>query len=236
MSDLASLDFPYVAYQENILILGMQGSGKTHLARELLASEVFYEVPRVIWSPQRPTLNYGAFGRPCADMNEITGRSAQLWTGDFSPATFEKLCGRLMASAFNTLLVIDDVHEQATKHRVKPNFARLLNSGRNRGICCLMITPYPNLVSNTILQAARHRFVFKLDVESQVEWVSRSIAGRDAWLLCPADLRKYEPSQHAEVRVLPPHSFLYRYDGHDRNQIVLGASAPAPASEQGASA
>ena len=233
MRDLGSLDFPYTAYQENILIMGMQGSGKTHLARELLASRVFYEIPRVIWSPQRPSLNYGQFGIPCKDLSEITGDGAQLWLGDYSPATFERICSKLLAEAYNCLLVVDDVHEQATKHRVRPQFSRLLNSGRNRGICTLMITPYPNLVSNTILQAARHRFVFRLDMESQVEWVARSIAGRDAWLLVPRDLRRHEPTQHADLAVLPPHSFIYRFDGYDRNQIILGDGGPdGPAGAQ----
>ena len=134
-----------------------------------------------------------------------------------------------MKECYNCLLVVDDVHEQATKHKVRPNFARLLNSGRNRGLCTLMLTPYPNLVSNTILQAARHRFVFRLDMESQVEWVQRSIAGRDAWLLVPRDLRRHEPTQHAELDVLPPHACLYRYDGHDRNQIVFADEGGAPA-------
>lgn len=224
---LETIDFPYTLYQENILILGMQGSGKTTLARDLLGSEVFYSAPRVIWSPQRPTVNFGGYGEPCADMSEISDKGAYLWVGDFGTPTFERLCRHLMTKCYNMVLIVDDAHEQVSKHRINPEFGRLVNSGRNRGLCSIFISPYPNLLTNQLLQACRHRFCFRLDLETQVDWVSKNIYGKDAWLLTPRDMRKFEPTQHADLDTLPEHSFLYRFDGHSSTQVVLSEPAPA---------
>ena len=215
------LDFPYVVYQENILILGMQGTGKTSLANDLLSSEIFHSTPRFIWSPQKPKENYGSFGELIADVDKITDSTATVWVGDFSKKTFDRICNHIMTKCNNMLIVVDDVHEQVTKHNVSLEFSKLFNSGRNRGICCIFLSPYPNLITNQILQACRHRFCFRLDLESQIKWVQNSIYGVDAWLLFPQDLRQKEPTQHKDLENLPDHSYIYRYDGHVRNQLIL---------------
>ena len=214
-------NFPYVCYQENILVLGMQGTGKTTLVNELLSSEIFYRIPRLIWSPQKPLENYGSFGEEIADIEKISDTGAFVWNGDFGKKTFGKICNKIMSDCFNMLLVVDDVHEQVTKHNIDPEFSRVVNSGRNRGICGIYITPYPNLITNQLLQACRHRFCFRLDIESQVKWVEKSIFGVDAWLLVPADLRAKTPRLRPDLGAITDHGYLYRYDGSIENELIL---------------
>ena len=218
---VSTWSFPFVLYQQNILILGMQGSGKTSLANYLLTARVFRHAPRLIWSPQNPTTNYPGLGKPARNVRQL-GRGAHVWVGDYTQPTFQAICRHLMTHVTNYVLVVDDAHEQVSKQKIDPAFSRLINSGRNRGITCVFITPYPNLITNQILQACRHRFCFRLDLESQVKWVANSIYGRDAWLLMPRDLRQKQPTQYADLDVLPDHSFLYRYDGDIRNQVIVG--------------
>jgi len=203
----------------------MQGTGKTSLCRRILRT--IPSVPRVIWSPQMPMQNYGAFGEPVCDLEQIKfPRAAHVWVGEFGPAQFASICNRMMMFAHNALLVVDDVHEQVTKQRVPPEFARLINSGRNRGITSIWITPAPNLVSNTLLQSGHHVFAFPFGLEGQIEWLARNRIGPDAYALLPRQLRRRRPSIGDEYDELPPHSYLYHHHAASRAQLHVEGGGP----------
>jgi len=219
-------NFKWRTHQENVMILGMQGSGKTSLARRLLRT--IPTVPRVIWSPQMPMQNYGAFGEPVRDIERIAQfpRAAHVWVGEFGPRQFAAICDTMMSRAQNALLVVDDVHEQVSKQRVPPEFARLVNSGRNRGITSIWITPAPNLVSNNLLQSAHHIFAFPFALEGQVEWLAKNRLGPDAYALLPRQLRRRRPAIGADYDELPPHSYIYHYHASSRAQLHVEGGGP----------
>ena len=209
--------FSWNPHQENVIVLGMQGSGKTTLVRRILSS--IQRVPRWIWSPQLPTINYQGYGQPVDNINDLK-KGAYIYNGEYGPRQFDFFCKKAMEQS-NMIIVVDDVQEYVTKQRIPNNFSRLINSGRNRGIVGIYISPSPNLVNNTILQSAQHLFSFKFTLESQIEWVSKSYFGNDAWLLLPPHLRKKAPIiQHDGV--LPDHSYLYRKHTDQENTLVLG--------------
>jgi len=153
-------------------------------------------------------------------------RAAHVWVGEFGPRQFAAICETMMSRAQNALLVVDDVHEQVSKQRVPPEFARLVNSGRNRGITSIWITPAPNLVSNNLLQSAHHIFAFPFALEGQVEWLAKNRLGPDAYALLPRQLRRRRPTIGADYDELPPHSYIYHYHASSRAQLHVERGGP----------
>ena len=211
------IDFNWTVYQQNIAILGMQGGGKTTHAKKILDS--IPNSPRLIVSPQNPQEHYGAYAEPISKVSDIENDSAMLWTGDFSKPTFERICQKLMATCSNLVLVVDDVHEFCTKQKMPDHFNRLIQSGRNRGICGVYISPAPNLVHNYILQSCHHVFAFAMNLQSQIEWLEKNYFGVDAQILIPQDKRSKQPSITDDF---PKYSFLYRYHANTQNHIGHG--------------
>ena len=216
------INFTYDPYQENVGILGIQGSGKTTMAKRILSA--MPKIPRWIWSPQRPMDHYGSYGVPVGSMDKMRGDAACLWTGDFGPQTFEQFCGAAMKWS-NMVLVFDDIHEFVTKQKIPPNFSRLINSGRNRGICSIFLSPSPNLVNNTILQSCKHIFAFRMGIETQVKWLATNYFGKDAYVLLPRVNRPEEPTIGQDYDILPPFSYLYRKHTDTQNTLVIGSNA-----------
>ena len=203
---MPAVNMVYRPHNENVGILGMQGSGKTTLAKSIL--DGIPRVPRIIWSPQRPLDLYGGYGEPIDDLKKLR-RGAYLYTGEYGEAQFNEMCQRMMELS-NMILVIDDVHEYVKKQMIPPQFARLINSGRNRGVCSIFITPSPNLVHNNVLQSCQHIFCYRMGIESQIQWLAKNYFGPDAYCLLPRATRRITPTLGNEYDVLPPHSYLYR--------------------------
>ena len=215
------MNFIYDPYQENISILGMQGSGKTTKAKHILAT-----IPRVmrwIWSPQKAVEHYGAFGAPVSDFKDLIP-GAYVWNGSYSKSAFDSFCSKAMTYQ-NLLIVVDDVHEYVSKQKIPGPFGTLINSGRNKGICGIYLSPSPNLVNNVVLQSSQHIFAFRFNLEAQIEWMQRNYFGDDAWLLLPHHLRRKKPVI-ADVEMIPKYAHLYRKHTDMENSYVSG-DAPA---------
>lgn len=227
------VQFRWRTFQENIAILGMQGTGKTSLARRILRTVP--DAPRIVWSPQRPMEHYGAFGRPVDNYTDLATHpnTAAVWVGEFGPIEFDNICEIMMRHWSNAIFVVDDIHERVTKHNMPVPFARLVNSGRNRGLCGIWITPSPNLLNNNALQSAHHMFAFPFGLETQIEWISKNVYGPDAYALLPRQLRRKRPSVGDEYDELPPHSYLYKHHASSQAQLHVEGrdSGEAPQGE-----
>ena len=192
-------------HDENVTILGMQGCGKTTLARRLLDS--IPAVSRLIVSPQNPQAHYGQYGECIADVAKIQDGRAMLWTGYTDTATFEQICAAVMRCN-NMVMVVDDAHEFATKQRMPPHWARLVNSGRNRGISSIFISPAPNLVNNVLLQSSAMLFSFRFSLETQIEYARKNFFGEYAYLLMPVTAR---PPKFRALPIMEKHDYLSRH-------------------------
>jgi len=225
---LIDFDFGWKVYQQNVGILGMQGEGKTSRVKKIL--DKIPDVARLIWSPQLPEENYGEYGEPIDKVSDILNDSAQIWIGDFSVSTHERVCKTMMARCKDLAYVCDDAHEVCSKQRMPPEFSRLIQSGRNRGLCGIYITPSPNLLNNEILQSCKHIFAYRMQMENQIEWIKKNYFGHDAEILLPSDRRDANLSKFSdairpyaeEYDILPEYSFLYRYFRDRENELVLG--------------
>ena len=216
------MEFNWTVFQENIGILGIQGSGKTTRCRNILDS--IHNTPRLIISPQKPEINYAGYGTPINKVSEIEDGKAMLWIGDTSKSTFESICKIVMARCSNMVIVVDDVQEFCTKQKMNPNFNRMIQSGRNRGICGIYLSPSPNLVHNYILQSCQHILSFRMTLESQIEWLEKNFYGNDAQILLPADRRnpKKPTTIDCQYDILPKYSFLYRFYEDTETSLFIG--------------
>ena len=208
-------------YQQNTVILGMQGSGKTTEIKKIL--DRIPHVPRLIISPQKPLENYAGYGEPITKISEIENNTAMIWNGDFSKSTIELVDKMMMARIADMLIIKDDVHEFCEKQKMPPQFSKLILSGRNRGIFGLYASPFPQKVHNDILSAP-HIISFKMALRSQIDWLEENAFGNDAELLLPSSLRneRKEILLDCDLPVLPKHSYIYRFDEDDENQLYLG--------------
>lgn len=216
-------------HDENITILGMQGSGKTTLARRLLDSVP--SVPRLIISPQNPRKHYGQYGHPVGRMEDIRQDGFYLWTAPLNQRIFDRITRRAMQLK-NMLLVIDDAHEFATKQKMPPDWATLINSGRNRGITSIFISPAPNVLNNIIMQSSHHLVSFRFALESQIEHSRKNFFGDSGYLLMNPAAR---PRRYRKWPALGPHDYLYRniadpavyyHDAAARRTYDLSEGAP----------
>lgn len=199
------------AYQENIGILGMQGCGKTHHAREILRQ--LPNIPRLIYSPQSTIQNYGEFGDPITKISEIENGKAMLWMGDYSEITFTQINDRIYRELKDCMFVVDDAHEHCTKQSMNKSWQRVIQSKRNDGIFGLYISPAPNLLNNTILQSLKHIFAFRFNLFSQTEWLTKNYFGDEGWLLLDKKVREQNKKVspiHNEIEFLAKGSYLYK--------------------------
>ena len=194
-------------YQENIGILGLQGSGKTTLAKNFLNGVP--SRPRLIISPQIPLKLYGQYGNPINDLDDLKPNGAFVWT-DYSfhdPQEFIDRISKKVMTFKNFLMVVDDAHEFCNKQKMPDEWKRLINSGRNRGITSIILSPAPNLLHNVLLQSCQHLISFKFALESQVEYARKNFFGDSGFLLLPQNVR---PDIYQQYDQMKKHEFLYR--------------------------
>jgi len=212
------LNFSWSPYYEDIGIFGKKGEGKTTRAKQIL--DLIPNLPRWIWSPQRPLENYSGYGEPVNNIEDLK-YGAYLFNGNYTRENFKLFCNRAFNHIRNIVLVIDDVHEQCTKQFISPEFEHLILSGRNRGISNIFISPTPSKVHNSILSQCSHIFSYKLTLQTQIEWLRDNFYGNEAWLLLSKDLRNKFYTGENDPDQLPKFSYLYRKDTDMKTQIMI---------------
>jgi len=197
-------------HQENISILGMQGSGKTTKAHDFL--DTIPNTPRLIISPQRPMKLYGQYGNPIYSVKEIVQGGAFVWNSTKpNEKMFNQICKKVMTLK-NMVMVVDDAHEFCKKQKIPEEWDTLINSGRNRGITSIFISPSPNLLNNTILQSSQHLISYSFVLESQIEYARKNFFGDIGYLLLFRPARPYKYKKYPQ---LEKHDYLHRFVGDD---------------------
>jgi len=198
--------------------LEKKGEGKTSRARVVL--DTVPNLPRWIWSPQRPMENFSGYGTPVTSIDEL-GHGAFIWNGVYNKEMFLKFCDRAFHYMKNLILVFDDVHEYVSKQFIPPEFETLILSGRNRGLSSIFISPMPAKVHNSILAQCSHIFAYNFNLQTQIEWLRDNFFGNEAWLLLPKDLRNKYYTDVNSIDILPKYSYLYRKDTDTKTQIMI---------------
>jgi len=211
------LDFNFVAYDQDICIVGAKGSGKSYLANQIMKGlngiSVWVHDPNYQFHSSRAMV--------FNDLSEMLKVYDSAKRGHYilqphqnDENTFRRFCSEAFKRG-NLVLIMDEIHNWLTKQRVLKEFNQVILSGRPRGLSCVSISSRPASCPNHILSNAKHVFAFKLNLESDVKFLEGYL-GNDVWILMPPDKR-------ARLKDEPPleeHTFFYR--DMDLDHGVLG--------------
>ena len=216
-ANLENINFDFVAYDQDICILGSKGSGKSYLANQLLKGLNGIHVWVYDFNQQFHSSRAIVFN-DLTKMLEVSDSAKRghyiLQPHDNSENTFRRFCEEGFKRG-NLVLMMDEAHSFLTKQKQLKEFNNIILSGRPRGISCITISSRPASLPNNVLTNAKHVFSFKLNLESDVKFLE-GFLGSDVWVLLPPDKRhklKDEPQ-------LPEHTFFYR--DMDKSEGVIG--------------
>ena len=201
------LSLNFEAYNEDLVICGSKGSGKSYLANELLKS--FNNITCIVWdfSFQFHDARSMLF-HSLEDLLEVYDKAKRgryiLQPYDKSQQAFEKLCDAVFERG-NCVLFLDELHLFTSKQSIIKPFQNLILSGRPRGVSVISISTRPAQIPNAVLSNASHVFCFRLNIESDVKFLE-SWMGSEVWQLMPVDKRQ----KMKDAPVLPEHTFYYR--------------------------
>ena len=165
------VDWDFTAFNEDCIIVGMKGGGKTYLANEILHS--LTNIPVIVFD-----FNWGFHDSRAVVVHnlqevfkifdEMKGHII-FQPYDKSQAVFESFCAQIFARS-NLVTIIDETHQYCSKQRILKPYNDLILSGRPRGISVISISSRPANLSNNALTNARHIFAFRLNLQSDVEF------------------------------------------------------------------
>jgi len=215
-ANLEDISFDFIAYDQDICILGSKGSGKSYLANQLLKGLNGIHVWVYDFNQQFHSSRAIVFN-DLTKMLEVSDSAKRghylLQPHDNSENTFRRFCEEGFKRG-NLVLMMDEAHSFLTKQKQLKEFNNIILSGRPRGISCITISSRPASLPNNVLTNAKHVFSFKLNLESDVKFLE-GFLGSDVWVLLPPDKRhklKDEPQ-------LPEHTFFYRDMDTDNGMI-----------------
>ena len=208
------VDFNYRYYQENILVVGMIGSGKTHLVQSILDS--LPNTLKWIWD-ESDNFNQGIMVH---DLNRLTKQNSVLRLQNRSQQSFDEYMKVIYENALsyeltNLVNVVDEVQKFTNPRDSDSYLFKTVTSMRNRGISNIFITPSPSLIPKWIRENTIHFFGLKTSDYDHLDYMDKNFFGAEAWLLTTNDKRRKlqnEPN-------LGKYSYIYRNIYEDETQV-----------------
>jgi len=212
-----NIQFEFNAYDSDIVICGAKNSGKSYLANVILKS--LNNITCFVWDFNHQF--HDARSLMFNDLDELLqvydnakkGRYI-LQPYDKSKPAFEKFCDAIFQRG-NIVAIFDELHLYTSKQAILKPFNNLILSGRPRGISCISISTRPASLPNNVLSNSQHVFAFRLNLQSDVEFLEQWM-GDGVWQLLPQDKRKKLQNES----MLPEHTFYYR--NQDATTGVIG--------------
>ncbi len=214
---MSATRFNYKPFEEDIVLVGRKGTGKSHELRDILGNPL-NSLPYIVHDYNNIFSGFGTIARR---PSEVT-RGQIIYQGDKSLKGFVSLCNRVFYGAqsgelANTVFAVDELHQYyKNKQTVIPEFENIVSTARNYGVSGVYISTRPATIPNTVLTNATHCFAFSLSNESDIIWL-RGYIGEKAWLLLPADKRRKLQNE----KMLTNHSCIYRNQNEPESQIIL---------------
>ena len=203
----SQLDFNFIAYDQDIVITGAKGSGKSYLANVILKSLNGITVMVYDYNFQFHS-SRAIIVHTLDDMFELYDQAGHghfiFQPFDNSLETFKKFCSGIFKRG-NIVSIMDEAHSFCSKQARLKEFDNIILSGRPRGISAITISTRPASLPNNVLTNAKHVFAFRLNLESDARYLE-SWMGSAVWQLFPKDKRV----KMKDAPELEPYSFYYR--------------------------
>jgi hypothetical protein len=203
----SQLDFNFIAYDQDIVITGAKGSGKSYLANVILKSLNGITVMVYDYNFQFHS-SRAIIVHTIDDMFELYDQAGHghfiFQPFDNSLETFKKFCSGIFKRG-NIVAIMDEAHSFCSKQARLKEFDNIILSGRPRGISAITISTRPASLPNNVLTNAKHVFAFRLNLESDARYLE-SWMGSAVWQLFPKDKRV----KMKDAPELEAYSFYYR--------------------------
>ena len=211
-TDISHLNF--ICYEDKMTILGASGSGKSYLANNLLQN--LHGVNVYVWDFNQQfhdsrSILFHNLDDMTQTINEAGNHSLHciLQSHDNSEAEFRRFC-KFCFNRGNCVVICDEIHSYVTKQKLIKEFNDMILSGRPRGVSVISISSRPASLPNNVLSNSMHVFAFKLNLESDCEFLE-SFIGNQVWQLMPQDKRK----KMKDEPQLEKFTFFYRNQNED---------------------
>lgn len=213
------INFIYGIFNEDIVVIGMKGEGKTERVKRILESALS-DTPYWIWDYSDKFTGYGHLVHRVEDLQY--GQYV-IQAKDKTITEFRKFCQRVIdgvesGELRNLVIVVDELHQYVTKQSMLQELYFIVMSLRNFGISGIYISTSAQAIPNWILDNMTHVFAYKVNLEGRINWL-RTYIGVESWLLTSRDKRKLLFSE--KYPDLTKHSFIYRNQHDPRPQIVI---------------
>ena len=226
-----TIDFDYYIYEQNAVMVGATGEGKTELMKSILGFLLNRE-PNINWWIWDFSDRFGQWGNLVHEIDDLQPGRFVIQPNDKSLDSFKRFCNKLHNGAqdgvySNTMIVVDEIHQYLTKQSNLQELMNIVLSDRNKGVTGFYIATMPQSIPNWILNNVKHVFSMRQEVSSNIEWL-RNYLGQEAWLLLSQDKRgkmpKDIPFEIQQYPQLPTHSYIYRNLNKPRPQVVINQS------------
>lgn len=210
--------FNYSPFDEDVVIVGGKGRGKSERAKWLKATQI-PNIPSIMYDYNNIFSNFGTIARRPSEIF----RGDVIYQGlDRTMKGFVEFCNRVFYGSqsgelANMVLFVDELHQYyKNKQTVVPEFENIVATARNYGISGVYLSTRPAAIPNTVLSNAQHCFAYGLANEGDISWLHGYI-GEKAWLLVPPDKRK----KLTDEKMLTKHSCIYRNQMHPYSQMII---------------
>jgi len=160
---------------ENISIMGTNQTGKTTLARELVRRwRLQFNI--AVYDPhgyENLERGFTQIAPECVKHTnlEITGKGLEIIQPHIdSKKFFDGFCNKVMTLR-NLITFMDELHNNASKHRTEKSLDLLARNCNNRNIGYVAIFQRPAEIPNYILANSTHRFFFFMDLVSDRKFI-----------------------------------------------------------------
>lgn len=202
-----TFSFTYNPFNEDVLVVGRGGCGKTYLVKNLFLKAFAGRSARVpfwLWDHRWQYLLDGI--ETVYKVEDLKAGSQILQPFNKSIADFDHFCEKALYLS-NSVIAVEETHNFTSKQKIKSdNFAEIINAGRPRGLDWICVTRRPQQLHNDILSDADHIFCFDMELPSDVKFMRQWI-GTEVELLLEPRLRKENKSGSPK---LAAHHFVYK--------------------------
>jgi DNA helicase HerA-like ATPase len=170
-------------YDEHIVIFGQSGTGKSTLL-QYIVKQIGKIKPVWIWDY---SLQHQVF--PIVEnLNQLSLSNLVYRPQEGSEEEFNQFC-EIAFNQSNITVAIEEIQEYANKFRFPTPLSKIVRVGRGRGVTYIAVSQRPAEVHNAIISNSHHRFVFRLDLPPDIQYLKR-------WLKCDEETIKNLPNYY----------------------------------------
>jgi len=170
-------------FDEHIVIFGQSGTGKSTLL-QYIVKQIGKIKPVWIWDY---SLQHQVF-TTVESLDKLFYGNLVYRPQIGDENEFNQFC-EIAFNQSNITVAVEEIQEYANKFRFPTPLSKIVRVGRGRGVTYIAVSQRPAEVHNAIISNSHHRFVFRLDLPPDIQYLKR-------WLKCDEETIKNLPNYY----------------------------------------